>query len=164
MTALGLASEVSDRGAMSYLREIMNRLRERSGASQSGHEPPAMPYSPLSERVLEEHLQTYREHLQACSDAMLPYEWAWLEDHLATLQLSSGQGAMQKVLGGPQRVADLLRETQCFQAEVRGELSRRGLEPGNRTAPLAAQEHAWELSNPAIRQEWGIDQADPLHG
>lgn len=61
-------------------------------------------------------------------------------------------------------MADLLRETQCFQAEVRGELSRRGLEPGTRTAPLAAQEHAWELSNPAIRQEWGIDQAEPHPG
>ena len=149
---------------MSYLREIMIRLRERSGASESGHEPLAVPYSPLSERVLVEHLQTYRERLQACSDAMLPYEWAWLEDHLATLQLSSGQGAMQKVLGGPQRVADLLRETRCFQAEVRGELSRRGLEHGNRTAPLAAQEHAWELSNPAIRLEWGSELADPLPG
>ena len=164
MTPAGLASDVSDRGAMSYLREIMNRLRERSGASESGPEPPAVPYSPLSERVLEEHLRTYRERLQACSDAMLPYEWAWLEDHLATLQLSSGQEAMQKVLGGPQRVADLLRETHCFQAEVRGELSRRGLEHGNRTAPLAAQEHAWELSNPAIRLEWGIELADPLPG
>lgn len=164
MTPAGLASDVSDRGAMSYLREIMNRLRERSEASESGHEPPAVPYSPLSQRVLEEHLQTYRERLQACSDAMLPYEWAWLEDHLATLELSSGQEAMQKVLGGPQRVADLLRETHCFQAEVRGELSRRGLEPGNRTAPLAAQEHAWELSNPAIRLEWGIEPADPLPG
>lgn len=149
---------------MSYLREIMNRLRERSEASESGHEPPAVAYSPLSQRVLEEHLQTYRERLQACSDAMLPYEWAWLEDHLATLELSNGQEAMQKVLGGPQRVADLLRETHCFQAEVRGELSRRGLEPGNRTAPLAAQEHAWELSNPAIRLEWGIEPADPLPG
>lgn len=149
---------------MSYLREIMHRLRERSGASESGREPAAVAYSPLSERVLEEHLHSYRQCLQSCSDAMLPYEWAWLEDHLATLQLSSGQGSMQKVLGGPQRVADLLRETRCFQAEVRGELERRGLEHGNRTAPLAAQEHAWELSNPAIRLEWGIEPAEPLPG
>lgn len=164
MALPGVASEASDRGSMSYLREIMVRLRERSGAGESGHTPPTVPYTPLSERVLEGHLQSYREHLRACSDAMLRYEWAWLADHLATLQLSSGQGAMQKVLGGPQRVTDLLGETRSFQAELRQELDRRDLEPGNRTAPVAAQEHAWELSNQAIRLEWGIEPADPLPG
>jgi hypothetical protein len=148
---------------MSYLREIMGRLRERSDSPGTDTEAPAIPYSPVSEQVLASHLVSYRDHLQDCTAPMLHYEWAWLEDHLSSLELSRGPGAMQKALGGSQRVADLLRESRAFQEELRQEMDKRGVGPGSRTGPVATQEHAWELSNPAIRREWGIEPTDPLH-
>ncbi len=141
---------------MSYLREIMGRLRERAAAPAG--EPRPGPAGPSS---LQDHLQTYRGNLQACSDAMLRYEWAWLADHLSTLQLSVGHAEMRQAFGGREQVDTLLREFEAFREQLQREMNQRGVEPSSRTAPLASMEHAWELSCASIREQWGMEP-DPL--
>lgn len=144
--------------ALSYLREIMARLKERQSGDPAGtvSRAPADPQrGPLA---LEAHIQWYREQLRACSDPMLRYEWAWLEDHLSSLNLSSGHAEMRAALGGRDHVEQLVRETAAFRSELEQELRQRGLEASARTLPLEPMEHAWELSSPVIRQAWGIDQ------
>jgi hypothetical protein len=142
---------------LSYLREIMARLKERQTGDPATAVPQAQADPHREPPQLEAHIQSYREQLRACSDPMLRYEWAWLEDHLSSLNLSSSHAEMRAALGGRDHVADLMRETAAFRSELEQELLRRGVEASARTLPLEPMEHAWELSSPAIRQAWGIE-------
>ncbi len=137
---------------MSYLREIMGRLRERAATAPAEASP-----LPAPGEGTAAHLGAYRETLRGCGDAMLRYEWAWLADHLSSLRLSLGHEVMRQTLGGRGHVDQLLREADAFQAELAREMRDRRLKPSSRTAPLVPQEHAWELSDPAVRRAWGIE-------
>jgi hypothetical protein len=154
---------------LSYLREIMIRLKERSAAaaaSDPSHHPvaddasaPGEDQTPSPELTpgIETHIRQYRDNLRHCSDAMLRYEWAWLEEHLSSLNLSSGHAEMRQALGGRGSVETLLLESAAFQEQLQQEMDERGLTPANRTGPLVPLEHAWEVSNDAILQAWDIE-------
>ena len=44
---------------------------------------------------------------------MLQYEWAWLEQHLATLELCGSRPEMLATAGGQARVKALVRKVSC---------------------------------------------------
>ncbi len=129
---------------MSHLRDIMQRLGARGGESSGGISATA---------VL---LADYERHLPACSVAMLHYEWTWLEQHLEALTLALGQPSMRTTLGGEAKVRALLVEGQACRDLLRCRLEQRGETPGDRHGPVLAGEHAWEISQPSIRDHWGL--------
>jgi hypothetical protein len=133
---------------MSYLRQIMERLRERSTPQ------------PRPERddsgLLEEHLCLYATQLEDCSDAMLDYEAAWLEQHIETLELCAREPTMAAGAGGAQHVERLLEESRRFSRLLDQKRLARGLTERTVHAAVVASEHAWELSDPALRRAWGF--------
>jgi hypothetical protein len=141
---------------MSYLRQIMRRLHDRTTPLPTAERGE-------SQGRLEEHLALYGARLEACSDAMLQYEAAWLEQHIETLQLCGSQPTMLASAGGAQRVEALLQESLCFRQRLELCRQQRGLEGAGVRAAVVASEHAWELTDPALRRAWGFP-ADPPPG
>jgi hypothetical protein len=142
---------------MSYLREIMQRLNARS--AQRSETPP--PEALLSGA----HLEHYRQQLEQCCPAMVQYEWAWLEQHIEALELCGSQPEMLSTAGGAARVEALLAESQQCRELVVQRLDALAVEPGRHRHTVVPTEHAWELSHPEIRRQWGIDPAragDPM--
>ncbi|MCS5693486.1 hypothetical protein NZK33_16080 [Cyanobium sp. FGCU-6] len=136
---------------MSYLRQIMQRLNARTAATSPGEAPAAAP-SPL----LERHLADYDAQLAACSPAMLQYEWAWIEQHLDTLTLARSTPAMLAAAGGPAHLEALLEESRRFRALLEQRFAAAGLSPAAHRHTVVATEHAWELSPPDLRSQWGF--------
>jgi hypothetical protein len=141
---------------MSYLRQIMQRLHDRSTA-------PAPVDRSADPAVLEEHLTLYAGRLDACSDAMLRYEAAWLEQHIETLELCARQPTMLASAGGAERVERLLQESLRFRQLLERSRAARGLTGDGVRAAVVASEHAWELSDPGLRRAWGFS-AEPADG
>jgi|694.fasta_scaffold66210_4 hypothetical protein len=132
---------------MSHLRKIMQNL----AAAQ-----PAASATPSTATALPQ-VEAYRQHLRQCSPAMLLYEWAWLQQHLEDLQLCQTNGAMAQAAGGSQHVNQLLLQAEgCLQG-LEAECRARDLQPQRLAHSVASGEHAWEVSNGAIRQAWGLD-------
>ena len=138
---------------MSYLRQIMQRLHDRSTA-------PAPVDRSGDLAVLEEHLTLYAARLEGCTDAMLRYEDAWLEQHIETLELCARQPTMLASAGGAERVERLLQESLRFRQLLESARAARGLTGEGVRAAVVASEHAWELSDPGLRRAWGFP-ADP---
>lgn len=138
---------------MSYLRQIMQRLHDRSTA-------PAPADRSGDPAVLEEHLKLYAARLADCSDAMLHYEGAWLEQHIETLELCARQPTMLASAGGVERVERLLQESLRFRQLLERCREGRGMTDRGARAAVVASEHAWELSDPGLRRAWGFP-ADP---
>ncbi|MEA5424572.1 MULTISPECIES: hypothetical protein [unclassified Synechococcus] len=130
---------------MSHLREIMQRLNAKAPSPAT---PPAQ---------LEGHLTAYERQLHDCSDSMLQYEAVWLEEHLQGLDLCASKPEMRAAAGGAAHVALLRQESERFISLLHAEMERRELQPARHRAAVVPTEHAWELTNPAIRQAWGID-------
>jgi len=146
---------------MSYLRQIMQRLNARAAATAlsatssppaAGGEASATAPSPL----LERHLADYDAHLAACSPAMLQYEWAWIEQHLDTLTLARTTPAMLEAAGGPAHLEVLLEESRRFRALLEKRIAAGGLIPASHRHTVLATEHAWELTHPDLRRQWGF--------
>lgn len=136
---------------MSYLREIMQRLTAAQAAAAEAA-PAEVPAHPL----LGLHSRQYAEQLAACSEAMLHYELAWLEQHREALELCRVNPEMLQVAGGERHLAQMLEETEQFEALLAAEIDRRGLAPDPHRHTVVANEHAWELSHAAICEAWGI--------
>lgn len=138
---------------MSYLREIMQRLTaaQATAAHSAAAEVPANP-------LLGLHSRQYAERLAACSDPMLQYELAWLEQHREALALCRVNPEMLQVAGGEHHLAQMLEETEQFEALLAAEIDRRGLAPDRHRHTVVANEHAWELSHAAICEAWGIER------
>jgi len=139
---------------MSYLRQIMQRLNQRAASSAAlapGEAPAAAP-SPL----LERHLADYDAQLAGCSPAMLQYEWAWIEQHLDTLTLARSTPAMLAAAGGPAHLEALLEESHRFRTLLEQRFAAAGLTPATHRHTVVATEHAWELSQPGLRRQWGF--------
>jgi hypothetical protein len=139
---------------MSYLRQIMQRLHDRSTPMPPGArgEAPGR---------LDEHLALYASRLDGCSNAMLQYEAAWLEQHIETLELCGRQPTMLASAGGAERVEALLQESLCFRERLDRCRRQRGVEGQGVRAAVVASEHAWELSDPALRRAWGFPSDPP---
>lgn len=138
---------------MSQLREIMKRLSARSTAAV----PAAEGRQSQAASAQADHLLAYGLRLQACSAAMLHYEWSWWEQHLEALELCLAQPQMLATVGGETRARLLLAEGGQCRDRLRERIEQLGLEPGGLHGPVVAGEHAWELSQPEIRRHWGID-------
>ena len=156
---------------MSYLREIMQRLNERL-ASEAGStadpaqagaepihraEPDADASGESTQPLLGLHARHYGERLRECTPAMLQYEALWLEQHLEALELCRVQPEMLQVTGGRRHLEAMLAETRSFQTLLSAEMGRRGLTADPHHHTVVASEHAWELTHPGIRRQWGID-------
>jgi hypothetical protein len=146
---------------MSYLRQIMQRLHAATAAPAPANPaeaaaPPHTAGPAATDPLLGLHSQQYAERLQACSDAMLRYEQAWLEQHSEALQLCRVQPEMLQVAGGERHLQQMVSETERFAQLLEAEISRRGLVADPHRHTVVASEHAWELSHPATRRAWGI--------
>lgn len=136
---------------MSYLREIMQKLGAGAEAAvQEGRGGLAWPALQAAE---------YQRQLERCTTPMLHYEWAWLEQHLQDLELCASNDAMLQVAGGQRHLEGLVAEAQQCQQHLRAQFAARSLTPRRLPHSLAAAEHAWELSHPGLRAQWGIDAA-----
>lgn len=139
---------------MSHLRDIMQKLGQRHAAEA----PPLI--TPASSAELEQHRRDYRRQLAACSPAMLRYEWTWLHQHLEDLELCRSTPEMLRVTGGSQHIDLLLGEARAYLAELEAEFKDRGLVPAREAHSVMSGEHAWDVTNPAIRAQWGLDAGD----
>lgn len=137
---------------MSYLREIMQRL----GA---GH--PEAAASGGEQRWPQLQAAAYGRQLQRCTQPMLLYEWAWLEQHLQDLELCASNEAMLQAAGGQRHLAGLLSEARQCQQLLRQRCAACGLRPRRLPHSLAPGEHAWQLSQPGLRAQWGINTNEP---
>lgn len=134
---------------MSYLREIMQKLGAGAEAAlQEGRGGATWPALQAAD---------YRRQLEACSEPMLHYEWAWLEQHLQDLELCASNEAMLKVAGGQRHLDGLLAEARQCRQHLHDQFAALGLTPRRLPHSLAAAEHAWELSHAGLRAQWGID-------
>lgn len=136
---------------MSTLREIMQRFQASPAGAGDG---PASDLPP--DPLLRLHSQHYAERLTQCSEAMLGYELAWLEQHREALDVCRLQPEMLQAAGGARRLQRLEQETVLFERALASELTQRRLIPKPQRHAVVANEHAWELTHPGIRQAWGI--------
>ncbi|MFM7264512.1 MAG: hypothetical protein ACKOZW_02760 [Cyanobium sp.] len=108
------------------------------------------------------HASWFRDNLGQCSNAMLQYEWAWMDGRLAALaqcggDASIGPGAPPASPCPPEaRLAALLTESQLLQTLLLQEFTSRGLRPLPPLGPVVASEEAWEITSASVRQTWGI--------
>lgn len=159
---------------MSVIQPILERLQHDCAASQ----PPARPGDPTQRQAagapfrdsrLGCHATWYRDNLAQCNEAMLQYEWAWMNGRIATLRHfhSSGSGPAACADDGRRadgselshldpRLAALLSESQLFRTLLLQEFSSRGLTPMPPRGTVVASEEAWEITSTMVRQQWGI--------
>jgi hypothetical protein len=143
---------------MSHLRDIMQRLGQRHAGGVADATADAAPaITPVAGAELERHRRDYRQRLTACTPAMLRYEWTWLHQHLEDLELCSTSPEMLRVTGGPQHIQLLLSEARAYRQELEAEFRERGVVPAREPHSVISGEHAWEVSNPTIRAQWGFD-------
>lgn len=133
---------------MSELRAIMQRLGERLDSRGSEAAPTAAARPPADLYVAE---------LQRCSEAMLHYEWNWLEQHRQDLTLCRSNDAMLKAAGGQHHLDSLIAQAEHYAGQLRQAFTQRALAPSRQPHSVAPSEHAWELSNPGLRAQWGLD-------
>jgi hypothetical protein len=132
---------------MSYLRQIMQKLansdakRGRRMATDSGE-------------LLKLHIDDYQGKLEACTPGMLQYEWAWLKEHLESLELCQAHEAMGEELGGQENVVRLLAKTRQFQTALEEELNKRMLHPARHPHPIHPGDHAWDVDDDSMRKIW----------
>lgn len=138
---------------MSNLRRIMQELAEVQSNGKSSVERP----SPASTELLRLHVEEYQQRLDQCTAAMLQYEWAWLEEHIADLELCLSQPEMQHTLGGKTHVEQLLLESHACQAALKTTMLAQNVEPTRHSQAVVCGEHAWEIRQDSIKRLWGID-------
>ena len=143
---------------MSYLREIMQRLTAAQTSTAQAGDAASSSNAPPSHPLLGLHSQQYAEQLAACTDPMLRYELAWLEQHREALELCRVNPEMLQVAGGERHLQQLLEETGRFEALLEQEIERRGLAPDPHRHTVVANEHAWELCHATICEAWGIER------
>ena len=105
---------------MSNLRRIMQRLAD----SQSSQ--PTKANNPDSGSVVPSkiYIHEFQKKLGMCTDAMLQYEWAWLEEHAEDLELCLSHSEMTDTLGGTSQVERLLLEDKEYKVELEKEIGR----------------------------------------
>jgi hypothetical protein len=137
---------------MSHLRKIMQKLAQnepdllRAQAASSG-----------STDLMRQHMDAYEQRLATCTSPMLQYEWAWLEDHISSLELCLSQPEMLATAGGKHQVEEHLLESQRCQEALLTLMRKRGVDPSRHGHAVVIGEHAWEISQASIRGCWGID-------
>jgi hypothetical protein len=129
-----------------------------SRSAQHPEDPQAQSRPPADRHRLVERLPWDRDQLLACSPAMLRYEWAWLEEHIDALELCSSRPEMMPGAAGAARVRSLLEESLRFRDLLHERMAAASVDPALHRGTLVSTEHAWELSQPEIRRQWGIEE------
>jgi hypothetical protein len=140
---------------MSRLREIMQKL----GQAQLGLPSEPQPAVEGHGELLRLHVENYQRQLDACTAAMLQYEWVWLEEHIASLELCISSPEMLKAAGGKLHVEQLLLASQQCQSALQTTMESRAVQPSPHPHAVAAGEHAWEIRQETIKRMWGLDQS-----
>jgi len=129
---------------MSFLSDVIQILKSSRGINT------------MSKEAMNTHAACYRENLRGCNDAMLQYEWAWLEEHVQALRRNQLQPELMVSLGGEDNVKILISECVLFQLILQEEFGRRRLTPRGTSAPIVPSEEAWEITSLKVKQDWGI--------
>jgi hypothetical protein len=136
--------------SLPLLEPILEQLRRER------NEGPLPAEAGLRASSLGCHASWYRENLSHCSEAMLQYEWAWMNGRIAALRhCRAGEGADLACPPEP-RLEVLLGESQLFHTLLLQEFASRGLRPLPPRGTVVASEEAWEITSASVRQEWGI--------
>jgi hypothetical protein len=145
------------------LEPILEQLRRERNESATAPQPAAWPgpepsavQAGLRTSSLGCHASWYRENLSHCSEAMLQYEWAWMNGRIAALRhCRAGEGGELACPPEP-RLDGLLSESQLFRTLLLQEFASRGLRPLPPRGTVVPSEEAWEITSASVRQEWGI--------
>jgi hypothetical protein len=141
------------------LEPILEQLCRERNESAVPPQPAAEP-SPVQAGLrtssLGCHASWYRENLSHSSEAMLQYEWAWMNGRIAALRhCRAGEGG--ELACPPElRLEGLLSESQLFRTLLLQEFASRGLRPQPPRGTVVPSEEAWEITSASVRQEWGI--------
>lgn len=137
---------------MSNLRKIMQRLAQAQPEFPKESESP----SDLSDSIWELHVAAYQERLDACTTPMLQYEWAWLEEYIADLELCLSQPEMLETAGGRPHVEHLLQQSQQCQVALQTTMKVRAVQPARHSHAVVMGEHAWDIRQETIKRLWGL--------
>jgi hypothetical protein len=137
---------------MNNLRRIMQKLAEGSTSKRES----ASPSPDESTKTLSLVVQNYATRLESCSEAMLQYEWAWLEEHIEDLKLSLCHPEMLKNLGGKNYVERLLVESKGCKHQLEKRMNLRKVQPASQIHTTVSGEHAWDVKQEQIRKAWGF--------
>jgi len=137
---------------MSNLRKIMQRLAQAQPEFPKESESP----SDLSDSIWELHVAAYQERLDACTTPMLQYEWAWLEENIADLELCLSQPEMLETAGGRPHVEQLLQQSQQCQVALQTTMTARAVQPARHSHAVVMGEHAWDIRQETIKRLWGL--------
>jgi hypothetical protein len=129
---------------MSFLSDVIQILKASGGIDT------------MTKEAMNCHASCYRENLHSCTDAMLQYEWAWLDEHVQALRRSQLQPEVMTSLGGEENVKILISECVLFQLILQEAFGRRHLSPLGSHAPIVPSEEAWEITSLKVKQDWGI--------
>jgi hypothetical protein len=136
---------------MSNLRKIMQKLaHNQPEINQISHQT-----IDKREARLRLHLEAYQKQLVNCTPAMLQYELAWLNEHIATLELCLNQPEMLSAAGGRFQVEQWLAESRQCKEALQESMTHRGVAPVLHPHAVATGEHAWELREERIKKLWG---------
>jgi hypothetical protein len=117
------------------------------------------------------HASWYRDNLAHCSEPMLQYEWAWINQRIDALdhQRTQGTPALCFVENSSSEqdnepglaplhgnLAERLAESQLFLTLLLREFAMRGLRPSTPKAAVIPSEEAWEITSQLVKEEWGI--------
>lgn len=137
---------------MSNLRKIMQKLAQAQPEFPKESESP----SDLSDNIWELHVGDYQERLDACTPPMLQYEWAWLEEYIANLELCLNQPKMLETAGGRPHVEHLLQQSQQCQVALQTTMKARAVQPARHSHAVVMGEHAWDIRQETIKRLWGL--------
>ena len=140
---------------MSHLRRIMQKLAQ---VQPDGKDLPHTPSAGWTQ-PWRLHVEDYQQRLQSCTAAMLQYEWAWLEEHIADLELGLSQPEMLATLGGKSHVEHMLLESRACLAVLKTQMLAQGVEPARHPQATVSGEHAWEIRQDSIRRLWGLPES-----
>jgi hypothetical protein len=137
---------------MSNLRKIMQKLAQAQPEFQNEAESPSV----FSTTILDLHVAAYQEQLEVCTAPLLQYEWAWLEEYIADLELCLTQPEMLETAGGRPHVEHLLQESQQCQAALQTAMKARAVQPAPHPHAVVMGEHAWEIRQETVKRLWGL--------
>lgn len=137
---------------MSNLRKIMQKLAQAQPEFPKESESP----SDLSDSIWDLHVAAYQERLDACTTPMLQYEWAWLEENIADLELCLSQPEMLETAGGRPHVEHLLQQSQQCQVALQTTMKARAVQPARHSHAVVMGEHAWDIRQETIKRLWGL--------
>jgi hypothetical protein len=137
---------------MSNLRKIMQKLAQ----AQPEFPKESESTSDLSDNIGQLHVAAYQERLDACTTPMLQYEWAWLEENIADLELCLSQPEMLETAGGRPHVEQLLQQSQQCQVALQTTMTARAVQPARHSHAVVMGEHAWDIRQETIKRLWGL--------